>query len=92
MDAESAVPILKQVLARRDPCSVVLRRKAVFILSQKRTTETEDILLTVVRGDPDPEVREGGVFWLSQVGSERAVSALDSILRSSPASSGTPTG
>jgi TolA-binding protein len=84
MDAESAVPILKQVLARRDPCSVVLRRKAVFILSQKRTPETEDILLAVVRGDPDPEVREGGVFWLSQVGSERAVSALDSILRSSP--------
>lgn len=83
MDAESAVPILKQVLARRDPCSVVLRRKAVFILSQKRTPETEDILLGAVRSDPDPEVRESGVFWLSQVGSERAVSALDSILRTS---------
>lgn len=84
MDAESAVPILKQVLARRDPCSATLRPKAVFILSQKRTAETEDILLGVVRNDPDPEVREQGVFWLSQVGSERAVSALDSILRSSP--------
>lgn len=83
MDAEAAVPILKQVLARRDPCSVTLRRKAVFILSQKRTEETEDILLGVARNDPDSEVREQGVFWLSQVGSERAVSALDSILRSS---------
>ena len=83
MDAEAAVPILKQVLARRDPCSVVLRRKAVFILSQKRTPETEDILLGAVRNDPDPEVREQGVFWLSQVGSERALSALDSILRTS---------
>lgn len=84
MDAESAVPILKQVLARRDPCSVQLRRKAVFILSQKRTPETEDILLAAVRNDPDADVREQGVFWLSQVGSERAVSALDSILHSSP--------
>lgn len=84
MDAESAVPILKRVLARRDPCSAELRRKAVFILSQKRTEGTEDILLDLVRNDPDPEVREQAVFWLSQVGTERAVSALDSILRSSP--------
>jgi HEAT repeat protein len=84
MDADAAVPILKQVLARRDPCSVVLRRKAVFIISQKRTSETEDILLASARTDPDPEVREQAVFWLSQVGSERAVNALDSILHSSP--------
>lgn len=83
MDAESAVPILKQVLARRDACSVQLRRKAVFIISQKRTAETEDILLAAARNDPDGEVREQAVFWLSQVGSERAVSALDSILQSS---------
>jgi HEAT repeat protein/TolA-binding protein len=83
MDAESAMPILKQVLARRDACSVQLRRKAVFIISQKRTSETEDILLAAARNDPDSEVREQAVFWLSQVGSERAVSALDSILHSS---------
>lgn len=83
MDAEAAMPILKQVLARRDPCSVALRRKAVFIVSQKHTNETEDLLLGAARNDPDSEVREQSVFWLSQVGSERAVSALDSILRSS---------
>ena len=84
MDPDAAVPILKRVLARRDPCSVSLRRKAVFIISQKRTDETEDILLGAARSDPDAEVREQAVFWLSQVGSERAVSALDSILHSSP--------
>ena len=83
MDAESAMPILKQVLARRDNCSVGLRRKAVFIISQKRTAETEDILLAAARNDPDGEVREQAVFWLSQVGSEKAVTALDSILQSS---------
>lgn len=84
MDPDAAVPILKRVLVRRDPCSLMLRRKAVFIISQKRTDETEDILLGAARSDPDPEVREQAVFWLSQVGSERAVSALDSILHSSP--------
>ena len=81
MDEGNAVPILKKVLARRDACSAALRRKAVFILSQKRTAETEDVLLGVARDDPDPEVRQQAVFWLSQVGSDRAVSALDSILR-----------
>ena len=81
MDEDQAVPILKKVLARRDPCSAGLRRKAVFILSQKQTSETEDILLGVAKNDPDADVRQQAVFWLSQVGSEKAVSALDSILR-----------
>jgi HEAT repeat protein len=83
MDATNAVPILRRVLARRDACSTVLRRKAVFLVSQKRTAETEDILLETARNDPDTEVRQQSVFWLSQVGSEKAVTALDSILRTS---------
>ena len=81
MDATSALPILKKVLVKRDACSAGLRRKAVFIVSQKRGGETEDILLDVARNDPDSEVRQQAVFWLSQVGSDRAVTALDSILR-----------
>jgi len=81
IDAERAIPILKRVLARRGPCSEVLRRKAVFLVSQKRTDETEQILLDAARQDPDAEVREQAVFWLSQVGTERSVNALDSILQ-----------
>lgn len=83
MDTEQAVPILRQVLARRDECSVPLREKAVFLLSQKRTPETENILLSVASNDPDPEVREQAVFWLSQVPTERAVEVLEEILRTS---------
>jgi len=83
MDADRAVPVLKKVLERRDACSVSLRRKAVFIISQQHTAETEDILLGAARNDPDEEVREQAVFWLSQVGSAKATSALDSILLNS---------
>jgi HEAT repeat protein len=83
MDAANAVPVLKQVLARRDRCSADLRRRAVFVLSQKRTAETEDVLLGVARNDPDADVRQQAVFWLSQVGTDKAVTALDSILRTS---------
>jgi HEAT repeat protein len=81
MDAGNAVPILKKVLARRDACSAGLRRKAVFLLSQKHTEETESLLLDVAQHDPDSEVRQQAVFWLSQVPTDRAVGMLDSILR-----------
>ncbi|HEX7023449.1 MAG TPA: HEAT repeat domain-containing protein [Gemmatimonadales bacterium] len=82
MNADQALPILKKVLARRDPGSLCLRRKAVFLVSQHEGPETERILLDVARSDPDPEVREQAVQWLSQVDSPAAVAALDSILRS----------
>ncbi len=58
MDAERAMPILKKVLERRDPCSVGLREKAVFLVSQKHTAETANILMNVARSDPSQDVRE----------------------------------
>ncbi len=67
MDADRAMPILQKVLARRDACSAGLRRKAVFLVSQKRTDQTGNILMNIARSDPDQEVREQAVFWLSQV-------------------------
>jgi HEAT repeat protein len=81
MNAESAIPILRDVLKRRDPCSEIMRRKAVFIVSQKRTDETSRILLDAARNDPDREVRSQAIFWLSQVPGEETVIALDSILQ-----------
>jgi HEAT repeat protein len=83
MDDERARPILRRVLARRDPGSVCLRRKAVFLIAQESAPGSEDILLESARTDPDHQVKEQAVFWLSQVGSDRAVQALDSILRGS---------
>lgn len=80
MDADRAMPILEQVLQRRDAGSQELRKKAVFLVSQKRTPRTEEILLNAARSDPSSEVRAQAVFWLSQVPTERAVAALDSIL------------
>ncbi|HJQ12136.1 MAG TPA: HEAT repeat domain-containing protein [Gemmatimonadaceae bacterium] len=80
MDADRAVPILKKVLERRDACSEALRRKAVFLLSQKRTDETANILMNVARSDPDEEVREQAVFWLSQVPGSTGL--LEEILKS----------
>ena len=84
MDAEGAIPIIKQVLQKRDECSVSLREKAVFLLSQKRTSETETLLLDVLNNDPSRSVREKAVFWMGQVHTERAADALETIATSSP--------
>lgn len=81
MRSEQAIPILKKVLERRDEGSVCLRRRAMFIVSQKRSPETTQILLQAVRTDPDPEVKEQAVFWLSEAPASEAIPALDSILQ-----------
>lgn len=80
LDAERAIPILEKVLARRDPCSERLRERAVFIVADSDSDRARDILLNVVRTDPDPGVREKAVFWLSEVDDPRAVDALVEIL------------
>lgn len=79
MDAESALPILRQVLAKRDACSENLRKQAVFIVSQKHSDDATDILLRAARSDPSSEVRADAIQWLGQTHSPRAAAALDSI-------------
>jgi HEAT repeat protein len=83
MDAERALPILKKVLERRDECAYVLRRKAVFLVSQKGGDEAADILVQTAKNDPDRETREQAVFWLGQTGADRAVTLLEDILKNS---------
>ena len=81
MNSEQALPMLKQILARRDACSAKLRERAVFMVSQKRGAEVEDILLSTARTDPNARVREQAVFWLSQVNTDRALGHLEDILK-----------
>ena len=79
MDSERALPILQKVLSRRDACSVELRRKALFLVSQKEAPASTDMLIAAARQDPDSRVREQAVFWLSQVKDPRVVGMLDSM-------------
>ncbi len=83
MDSDRALPILKRVLERRDACAYVLRRKAVFLVSQKGGEDAADILMQTAKNDPDQETREQAVFWLGQVRSERAVPLLEDLLKNS---------
>ncbi len=80
MNSEDAIPILKDVLKQTDPCRVEMRKKAIFLISQKRGTDVAATLLNVARTDPSNDVRGEAIFWLSQTRSDIAIPALDSIL------------
>ncbi|GLC25462.1 HEAT repeat domain-containing protein [Roseisolibacter agri] len=82
MDAERAMPLLRKVLARRDECSEMLRRRAVFIVAQKKSPESAELLVSAARNDPNAEVREEAVQWLSRVGGDRAIDFLRDVARS----------
>jgi len=80
MNADDAVPILKDVLKQRDPCRAELRKRALWLMSQKGGADVVTTMLDVARNDPSEDVRKEAVFWLSQTHAAQAVSALDSIL------------
>ena len=79
-DPEKAIPYLSRVLQNRTPETAELRGQAVFILGQHESDQTLDLMLDVVRNDPDPDVRAHAAFWLSQVNDPRAIDATIAIL------------
>jgi len=81
MDAEQALPILKRVIARREPCTQQLRRTAVWLIASKKPTDAATILLNVAKTDPDKDVREQAVFWMANVPTEEATSMLIELAR-----------
>jgi tetratricopeptide (TPR) repeat protein len=80
MNSADAIPILQDVLKQTDPCKVEMRKKAIFLISQKSGNDVARTLLDVARTDPSNDVRGDAIFWLSQTRSDVAIPALDSIL------------
>jgi tetratricopeptide (TPR) repeat protein len=80
MNSDEALPILKQVLAQRDPCRVGLRKTALYMIANRRGDDAVTTLLDIVRNDPSREVQSDAVYYLGTTHSDRATAALDSIL------------
>ena len=78
-----ARPTLKKVLARRDECSVRLRRSAVYILGRNGSAESASDLLEVVKTDPDPSVRGDAIMMLARSPGAETVRVLETIFNES---------
>jgi HEAT repeat protein len=79
-----ARPTLKKVLARRDECSIILRRRAVYILGRAGTDESASDLLEVAKSDPDPSVRSDAIILLGRAPGATTVRTLEQIFNDSP--------
>jgi len=82
LDHESATPILRRILAKRDSCSASLRRNALFLLAKRATPEATGLIITSARNDADPHVRSEALRWLARMPGDEAIATLEEIVRS----------
>lgn len=80
-DAENANALIRRVLARRDECSVALRRSAVLLAANRRDAESSTILIDVARNDPDADVRTRAILALSRLPGEESLPVLEELVR-----------
>ena len=83
MDRASAMPIVKKVLARRDECSVELRRRALFVAARDADADGVALILDVAKNDPDQGIRGEAMRWLPRIAGDNAVPQLEELLRTS---------
>lgn len=83
-DATAARDVIERVLARRDECSVPLRRRAVYLLGRS-TTDAEGMaprLMGVIRTDPDRQVRTDALSILGRIPGATTLRFLSEMARS----------
>ena len=83
MDATSALPVVKKVLARRDECTKELRRRALYVVGRQAGPEAATIILDVAKNDTDASLRAEAMRWLPRVAGDNAVPQLEELLRTS---------
>jgi HEAT repeat protein len=82
-DADAAAQMAQRILAKKDECSVQLRRNAVMIVSRKRDAQTLATLTAVAKSDPSSEVRQSAVRYLAGMPGDDALAAIEELLKSS---------
>jgi HEAT repeat protein/TolA-binding protein len=83
MDRAAAMPIVKKVLARRDECTVELRRRALFVAARDADADAVNLIMDVAKNDSDQSIRSEAMRWLPRVAGDNAVPQLEELLRTS---------
>ncbi len=82
-DPDAAKQLTQKILARKDECSVPLRRNAIYILASKPDAQTTALLVSVAKNDPSSDVRSNAVSYLSRMPGDDALAALEEFAKSS---------
>jgi len=83
-DAAASREVLERVLARRDECSVPLRRRALYLLGRSTANAegTAQRLMTVIRTDPDRQVRTDALSLVGRIPGAATLRFLSDMARS----------
>ena len=73
--------LMRQVLARKDECSVQLRKTAVYLVGNKRDAQASTVLIGVAKTDPSVDVRVDAINWLGRLPGDDVVNALVDLTR-----------
>jgi TolA-binding protein len=81
MDTAAAMPVLREVMARRDECAAPLRQSAMTIIGRIRNQDADGILADAATDDPDTGVRRTALVYLSSRNESQAVGIAEQALR-----------
>lgn len=81
-DASNVNELITRVLARKDECSIPLRRTAVFLVGNRRDAQAVAILAGVARSDPSVDVRVEAIGIIGRLPAEEGVPVLEELTRS----------
>ena len=82
MEGSNINELISRVLARKDECSIPLRRTAIFLVGNRRDAQAISILSGVARNDPSIDVRVEAIGVISRLASEEGVPVLEELVRS----------
>ena len=83
-DQNAATPMLRNVLNKKDPCSLELRRRALSILLRRADTAATSAAISVAKNaDETLELRVDAVNYLSRLPGDNALATLEELLRTS---------
>src|SRR2546425_5123268 len=72
---------LRRVLAKRDDCSVSLRRAAIYLLGRRTDAEAMNLVMGAARNDPDIRVRSEALRFLAAMPGDQAISTIEEMAR-----------
>lgn len=85
MDPATATPLLQRVLARKDTCSVQLKRSALFMLVRRGDSVATNALIGVAtNADEDPNLRSDAISYLGRMPGDAPLATLETLVKSSP--------
>ena len=82
-DPDAAAQFAQKMLAKKDECSVQLRRNAVMIAARKHDAQTIATLTGVAKNDPSSDVRQTAVRYLAGMPGDDALASLEDLLKTS---------